>query len=193
MTVTIRMRRSKQTADSKRSGERKPRRQKADSPAASRGGSGRRRGTPERLFFFLFLALPIVTLCQSVLVRTAASAVLRFSPQETVLRGPDWSFVVPFPVNNKEDIETLIQCESGGQNISKPDTDGITSDGILQFHRGPDGTMSHGTWEDFSKWSGLGGSPRNPTDAIRMTDWAIDHDFGYRWTCWQREGLSRRF
>ena len=138
MTVTVRIRRRKRTADSKQSGERKPRRQKAQSPAASQGGSGRRRGVPERLFFFLFLALPVVTLFQSLLVRTAASAVLqRYSPQETVLRGPGWAFAVPFPVNNKEQIQELIQCESGGQNISLPDTDGITADGILQFHRGP--------------------------------------------------------
>ena len=193
MTVTIRMPRRKRAADSQRSSERKPRRQKAESRTVGQGGSGRRRGTPERLFFFLFLALPVVTLFQSVLVRTAASAVLRHSPQQTLLRGPGWAFVVPFPVNNKDNIEELIQCESGGQNISLPDTDGITSDGILQFHRGPGDTMSRGTWEDFSKASGITGSPNNPVDAIRMTDWAIDHDFGYRWTCWQRQGLSRGF
>lgn len=193
MTVTIRMRRSKRTADSKRPAERKPRRQKAQSPAARERGSGRRKGTAERLFFFLFLALPVVTLFQSVLVRTAASAVLRYSPQETVLRGPGWAFAVPFPVNHKQQIQELIQCESGGQNISLPDTDGITSDGILQFHRGPDDTMSRGTWDDFSKASGISGSPTIPTDAIRMTDWAIDHDLGYRWTCWQKQGLSQAY
>lgn len=144
----------------------------------------------ERLLFVLFLALPVVTLIQSVFARTAAYVTVSQPPQETTLAGPGWAFVVPFAVTNKLDIEELIQCESGGQNVSKPDTDGITSDGILQFHRGPEDTMSRGTWQDFSKASGLAGSPRNPTDAIRMTDWAISHDLGYRWTCWQREGLS---
>jgi len=190
MTVTIRMPRRKRTDDSTRPSERKPRRQNAPSRAAGQGHSGRRRGTVERLFFFFFLALPLVTLIQSVFARTVAYVATAEAPQQTILAGPGWTFVVPFAVTNKQDIEELIQCESGGQNVSKPDTDGITSDGILQFHRGPDDTMSRGTWEDFSKASGLGGSPRNPTDAIRMTDWAINHDLGYRWTCWQREGLS---
>jgi hypothetical protein len=193
MTVTIRVPRRKRATDAERPSERKPRRQKAQARTANQNGSGRPRGTTERLLFFLFLALPLVTLIQSVFARTAAYVVADQAPRETILAGPGWSFVVPFRVTNQQDIEELIQCESGGQNISKPDSDGITSDGILQFHRGPADTMSRGTWEDFSKASGLGGSPRNPTDAIRMTDWAISHDLGYRWTCWQRQGLSRGF
>ena len=93
-------------------------------------------------------------------------------------------------MKNKADIERLIECESGGRNISGPDSDGIISDGILQFHRGPGDTLSRSTWEDFSRASGITGSPRDPADAIRMTDWAISHGLGPRWTCWQLLGLS---
>src|SRR5580704_17746928 len=179
MTVTIRIPRRKRSADSTRSAERKPRRQKAQVRTANQGvGSTRPRGITERVLFVLFLALPVVTLIQAVFARTVAYVTAGTPYRETVLSGPGWAFVVPFHVDNTNDIEELIQCESGGQNISLPDTDGITSDGILQFHRGPDDTMYRGTWEDFAKASGLGGSPRNPTDAIRMTDWAISHNLG---------------
>jgi len=193
MTVTIQLPRVKRPCDSNRPGERKPRRQKPQARTAKPGASGRRKGMAERVFFVLFLALPAVTLIQSVLFRAEAQAVTRRDdpyPQETVLAGSGWTFTVPFPVNNKQDIEDLIACESGGQNVSLPDSDGIISDGILQFHRGPNDTMSGSTWEDFSKASGITGSPRNPTDAIRMADWAISHDLGPRWTCWRNEGLS---
>lgn len=79
---------------------------------------------------------------------------------------------MPFEVKNTADIEKLIQCESQGVNISRPDSDGIYSDGILQFHRGPLDTMQSSTWEDFSKSSGIVGSPIVPADAIKMADWA---------------------
>lgn len=193
MTVTIQLPRVRRRRDSNRSGERKPRRRKSQARTGNPSGSGRRKGAAERVFFILFLALPAVTLIQTLLFRAEAHAVTRLAgsePGETVLAGPGWTFTVPFPVDNKRDIEDLIACESGGQNVSLPDSDGITSDGILQFHRGPDDTMSGSTWEDFSKASGLTGSPRNPTDAIRMADWAISHDLGPRWTCWRNEGLS---
>lgn len=189
MAVKIQISRPKPRRDSPRSRSRKTaERAKTQRTAGNRDGAPARK--TERLFFCLFLALPLVTLIQTVLARTTGYMAARQAPQETVLLGPRWAYVVPFAVSNKADIEKLIQCESGGMNISRPDSDGITSDGILQFHRGPNDTLYRSTWEDFSKASGLTGSPRNPVDAIRMTDWAISHDLGYRWTCWRREGLS---
>jgi hypothetical protein len=141
-------------------------------------------------FYLLFLVLPFVTLIQTVLARPVERL---FSPEitsVTVISGPQWSYTVPFEVRNKATIEKLIQCESRGMNISRPDDDGIMSDGILQFHRGPADSMAGGTWEDFSRASGITGSPRNPADAIRMTDWAIAHGFGPRWACWRLQNLS---
>ena len=75
-------------------------------------------------------------------------------------------------------------------NISRPDADGTMSDGILQFHRGPTDSMTGGTWEDFSRASGIAGSPKNPPDAIRMTDWAISRGLGAHWACWRLQNLS---
>ena len=141
-------------------------------------------------FYVLFLFLPLVTLIQSVLARPGEHAVTPRIRLETFVSGPQWTYTVPFAVRNKATIEKLIQCESRGMNISQPDADGIMSDGILQFHRGPAGTMAGGTWEDFSRASGITGSPKNPADAIRMTDWAISHGLGPHWTCWRLQKLS---
>ncbi len=191
MTVTIRIPRVTSRDGASRAGSRK---------AKGRGGArlpkqerARRFGTIERVLLGLFLMLPLITLVQTLLARTNdfGLSVRRETPGDvTVLSGPRWSFAVPFAVTNKTDIERLIECESGGRNISLPDSDGITSDGVLQFHRGPGDTLSNGTWEDFSRASGLRGSPRDPVEAIRMTDWAISHGLGPRWTCWRQQGLS---
>ncbi len=147
----------------------------------------------EKLLFLLFLSLPFITLIQTVLARTGESAVTRQQPQETVLSGPQWTYTVPFIVTNKAEIEKLIQCESRGINISERDSDGIISDGILQFHRGPTDSLASSTWEDFSRASGIIGSPRDPADAIRMADWAISHGLGAHWTCWRLQRLSPIF
>jgi hypothetical protein len=77
----------------------------------------------------------------------------------------------------------LIQCESGGVNISRADTGGIFSDGILQYHRGRLNTMASGTWESFSAASHITGSPLIPADAIAQTDWAINHGLLSHWSC----------
>jgi hypothetical protein len=44
---------------------------------------------------------------------------------------------VPFEVKNTADIEKLIQCESQGVNINRPDSNGLISWGIYQFNRTP--------------------------------------------------------
>jgi hypothetical protein len=68
-------------------------------------------------------------------------------------------------------------------NISRPDSNGRISDGILQFNRGPKDTLAGGTWEAFSKASGITGSPIIPADAIHMADWAISNGYIGHWTC----------
>jgi len=193
MTLIIRMPRLAKWLRSRRSnGGDRTLREGGNAPARRKA----QRSVPvvERLFYFVCLCLPLVTLVQTVLARAGEyeyTAVAPSSiPVETFLVGPRWGFSVPFPVKNKTMIEKLIQCESGGRNISRPDSDGVISDGILQFHRGPADTYAGGTWEDFSRSSGITGSPREPADAIRMTDWAISHGLGPHWTCWQLQKLS---
>ena len=105
----------------------------------------------EKLLYLLFLSLPFVTLIQTVLARPEESTVTRPIPVETFLSGPRWEYRLSFAVKNKATIEKLIQCESRGMNVSRPDSDGIMSDGILQFHRGPSDTLAGGTWEDSRK------------------------------------------
>lgn len=80
-------------------------------------------------------------------------------------------------------IQRLIKCESGGVNITKPDSDGVLSDGILQFHRGKGDNIDTGTWGEWSRKSGIKGSPLIPEDAIKMADWALDHGLARHWSC----------
>lgn len=126
--------------------------------------------------FLAFLALAIV--------KPATYPVLAQSTLTTQISGKNWHYTVPFEVKNKETIEKLIQCESQGINITKPDSDGRYSFGILQFHAGPTNTMQSSTWELFSKASGITGSPMIPEDAIRLTDWAINHGLINHWSCY---------
>lgn len=186
MTVTIQIPRLTKRGGSRAGRGRESKlRGKAKSSKRERAG----RSGIEKVLLSLFIALPLITLVQTLLARTNEYGARR-AASETVLAGPSWAYVVPFAVTNKTDIERLIECESGGRNISGPDSDGIISDGVLQFHRGPADTLSSSTWEDFSRASGITGSPRNPVEAIRMTDWAISHGLGPRWTCWRQQGLS---
>jgi hypothetical protein len=194
MTVIIRLpsRRSRRPFAPKRNA----RRGATTTAAAKSAPAGPLASLLKGAFYFLFLSIPFVTLFQTVTARSEVSAGMDIASApplmggETVLVGPSWAYSVPFKVTNKRDIETLIQCESGGQNVSGPDSDGIVSDGILQFHRGPAGTMDRSTWHDFSRSSGITGSPMKPIDAIRMADWAISHGLGPRWTCWRNLNLT---
>jgi hypothetical protein len=98
------------------------------------------------------------------------------NPAATTLSGKDWSYTVPFPVHNKALIERLIQCESQGVNISRPDSNGLTSWGILQFN----GTS---TWADMEQRFNFTGSPLIPDNAIHLADIMISGGFLGRWTC----------
>ena len=99
----------------------------------------------------------------------------------------DWS-----KIKNEEIIKKLIKCESNYQIVSRPDSDGIISDGILQFHRGKDDTIETGTWGEWSRESGIQGDPMNPVDAIIMADWAISKGRLNHWSCAYITGLLKR-
>ena len=80
-------------------------------------------------------------------------------------------------------IKKLIRCESQGQNIARIDSNGKMSYGILQFQAS--------TWSDFSKQSGITGSPMDEDDAIAMARWAIHHGYLGRWSCAHILGMVR--
>ncbi|HKW19507.1 MAG TPA: hypothetical protein VJO35_18500 [Terriglobales bacterium] len=106
------------------------------------------------------------------------------SPVLDTISGQGWSYTVPFRIENVVDIEKLISCESQGVNISRTDSDGIISDGILQFHRSSKtAPLGSGTWAWMSQLSGIEGSPIVPADAIQQTDWAISHGLIGQWSC----------
>lgn len=88
-------------------------------------------------------------------------------------------------------ISALIKCESAGINISRLDSNGRLSDGTLQYNRGEGNSIEKGTWGAFSRESGIKGSPLIPEDAIRMTDWAIDHGKIGHWSCAHILGLVK--
>jgi len=94
----------------------------------------------------------------------------------TTLSGKNWHYTVPFAVRNVQDIEKLIQCESMGVNIARPDSNHKISWGILQFN----GTS---TWDDMEQRFHYRGSPMIPGDAIHMADMMISGGFLGRWTC----------
>lgn len=99
------------------------------------------------------------------------------------VRGRHWSYLVPFAVQNVSVIEKLIGCESQGVNVSRPDSNGRISDGILQFNRGPADTLGSGTWADMEHRFNFLGSPINPPDAIHLADLMISAGFIHRWSC----------
>jgi hypothetical protein len=198
MSVRIRLQSPRNPRGSRRPNPPKPTRRKSKSrnhaDASNQEPTERFAKVVKTLFFLFFLSIPFVTLLQTVFAKTTTTirgyVFSRQAVAETVLSGPRWAYTVPFEVENKAEIEKLIECESSGLNVSGPDSDGLISDGILQFHRGPADTLTRSTWEDFSKASGIAGSPMNPADAIRMADWAISHGYGSRWTCWRLQKLS---
>jgi hypothetical protein len=83
---------------------------------------------------------------------------------------------VPFPIQYPQTIEKLIQCESQGVNIARPDSNRKISWGILQFN----GTS---TWQEMERRFEYLGSPMIPGDAIHMADMMISGGFLRRWTC----------
>ena len=83
--------------------------------------------------------------------------------------------IIQKPIANIGIINRLIQCESQGQNVARMDSNHQLSYGILQFQSS--------TWSDFSRLSGIMGSPMNESSAIEMANWAISNGYLGRWTC----------
>lgn len=95
---------------------------------------------------------------------------------QTVISGHGWAYTVPYQVNNASTIEKLIQCESQGVNIARPDSNHKISWGVLQFN----GTS---TWQEAERQFDYYGSPMIPGDAIHMADMMISNGELGRWTC----------
>lgn len=134
------------------------------------------------LVFLIFAALSPIRAVYSV---EGASATESLVSEATEAVLTDYSPAsLPPGTRNRLIISKLIKCESGGRNISAPDSDGIVSDGVLQFHRSSkDAPAGSGTWAWMASLSGITGTPIRPSDAVRMADWAIDHGYLSHWSC----------
>jgi hypothetical protein len=145
-------------------------------------GGGTARTHLKRFYAFLaLLPLPLVFApislpSTSFIPNGSYHVVPTENAVQTILEGKNWAFRVGFAVQHREDIVKLIQCESQGVNIARPDSNGLISWGILQFN----GTS---TWQDMEKRFNFYGSPMVPTDAIHMADMMIQNGYLYRWTC----------
>jgi hypothetical protein len=69
--------------------------------------------------------------------------------------GHGWAYTVPYPVHYAAQIDKLIQCESQGVNIARPDSNHKISWGVLQFS----GTS---TWEEAEARFKFQGKPDDP-------------------------------
>jgi hypothetical protein len=98
--------------------------------------------------------------------------------------GKNWHYDLSFPVYNLSAVESLIECESQGQNISRVDSNGLISRGILQFN----GTS---TWNEMEHRFNFYGDPGNPPQAIHMADMMISSGLIGRWTCAHSLGLTK--
>ena len=133
-------------------------------------------------------------LCFSVVMFAATIATI-YPPHQAALApsgfipiaqiaGANWSYDLNFPVHNPLIIQKLIECESQGLNIARPDSNGQMSWGILQFN----GTS---TWQEMERRFHFYGDPRNPPEAIHMADMMISNGLIGRWTCARSLGLTR--
>jgi len=114
----------------------------------------------------------------STAFQPARYTVLPPNTPQTVISDHGWAYTVPFQVENTSTIARLIQCESQGVNIARPDSNHKISWGVLQFN----GTS---TWQEAERRFGYHGSPMIPGEAIHMADMMISAGMGHRWTCWQ--------
>jgi hypothetical protein len=98
--------------------------------------------------------------------------------------GKNWHYELGFPVYNSSTLERLIECESRGRNISRADSNGQMSWGILQFN-------GVSTWNEMEQRFNFYGDPRNPPDAIHMADMMISRGLIGRWACARSLGLTK--
>jgi len=133
-----------------------------------------------RSLLYLAIALLIV-----VILRPARIiSVPRKAIPVAEVSGKNWHYDLSFPVYNSATLERLIQCESQGQNISRLDSNGQMSRGILQFN----GTA---TWNEMEQRFNFYGDPSNPPEAIHMADMMISSGLIGRWTCARSLGLTK--
>jgi hypothetical protein len=100
------------------------------------------------------------------------------------IAGKNWAYDLAFPVNNAATIGRLIECESQGLNIGRPDSNGQMSWGVLQFN----GTS---TWREMEQRFHFRGDPRNPQQAIHMADLMISNGLLGRWSCAHTLGMVK--
>ena len=134
-----------------------------------------------RSLLYLAIALLIVVMVHR---RVDAISIPGRTMPVAEVSGKNWRYDLSFPVRNLSTVEQLIQCESQGQNISRVDTNGQLSLGILQFN----GTS---TWNEMEHRFDFYGDPRNPSQAIHMADMMISDGFVGRWTCARSLGLTK--
>lgn len=141
------------------------------------------RGTVDARRTLLYVAVAALILVM-VHHRVEAISVPGSAMPVAEVSGKNWRYDLSFPVQNRSVVEQLIQCESQGQNISRMDTNGQLSLGILQFN----GTS---TWNEMEHRFDFYGDPRNPSQAIHMADMMISNGFVGRWTCARSLGLTK--
>lgn len=100
------------------------------------------------------------------------------------IAGKGWAYDLAFPVYNAATIARLIECESQGLNIGRPDSNGQMSWGVLQFN----GTA---TWQEMEHRFHYYGDPRNPAQAIHMADMMISNGLLGRWSCARTLGMVK--
>jgi hypothetical protein len=144
-----------------------------------------------RKYSICLTTFSLTVLIAAILTPPRVISVSPQTPVLDVLAGKNWAYTLSFHVHNREALQKLISCESGGKNISKPDSNHRISDGILQFNRDQSNLLGSGTWAWMESLSGIKGSPIFPADAIKLADWAISHNLGSNWTCWHLMGLDR--
>jgi len=133
-----------------------------------------------RSLLYLAIALLIV-----VILRPARIiSVPRKAIPVAEVSGKNWHYDLSFPVYNSSILERLIQCESQGLNISRTDSNGRMSWGILQFN----GTS---TWKEMERRFDFHGDPRNPQEAIHMADMMISSGLIGRWACARSLGAEK--
>lgn len=132
------------------------------------------------LLYLAIAALIVVMIHRPVEIISARGNTLPVAE----VSGKNWRYDLSFPVQNRSVVEQLIQCESQGQNISRVDTNGQLSRGILQFN----GTS---TWNEMEHRFDFYGDPRNPSQAIHMADMMISNGLIGRWTCARSLGLTK--
>ncbi len=139
---------------------------------------------PRRLLVYLSSSLLLTAgIALTIGPQKEAPALRKFMPVAQI-SGTNWRYDLNFPVRNHAAIARLIECESQGLNISRADSNGQTSWGILQFN----GTS---TWQEMERRFHFYGDPRNPSEAIHMADMMISSGLAARWSCARSLGLSK--